>query len=31
MLSYQWDHQAQVMRVYDMLTRLGITCWMDVK
>eukprot|EP01043_Picozoa_sp_COSAG02_P040353 COSAG02_NODE_3259_length_7079_cov_30.942693_6_plen_354_part_01 len=31
MLSYQWDHQAQVTRVYDMLTRLGITCWMDVK
>ena len=27
MLSYQWDHQAQVMRVYDMLTRLGITGW----
>eukprot|EP01043_Picozoa_sp_COSAG02_P087866 COSAG02_NODE_25072_length_669_cov_1.628070_1_plen_165_part_01 len=25
MLSYQWDHQAQVTRVYDMLTRLGIT------
>eukprot|EP01043_Picozoa_sp_COSAG02_P069910 COSAG02_NODE_12180_length_1583_cov_736.616577_1_plen_216_part_10 len=31
MLSYQWDHQAQVMRVYDMLTRLGVPCWMDVK
>eukprot|EP01050_Picozoa_sp_SAG11_P045207 SAG11_NODE_22408_length_406_cov_1.377850_1_plen_86_part_10 len=25
MLSYQWDHQAQVTRVYDRLTRLGIT------
>eukprot|EP01046_Picozoa_sp_COSAG06_P063118 COSAG06_NODE_14526_length_1149_cov_3.281905_1_plen_383_part_11 len=31
MLSYQWDHQAQVTRVYDMLTRLGITCWMDIR
>ena len=31
MLSYQWDHQAQVTRVYDMLTRLGVSCWMDIR
>eukprot|EP01046_Picozoa_sp_COSAG06_P014490 COSAG06_NODE_900_length_11658_cov_9.850852_4_plen_1819_part_00 len=31
MLSYQWDHQAEVTRVYGMLTKLGITCWMDVQ
>ena len=30
MLSYQWDHQAQVKRAYDMLTRLGVKCWMDI-
>ena len=31
MLSYQWDHQATVTRVYDILTKLGVKCWMDVK
>ena len=31
MLSYQWDHQAQVTRVYDTLTRLGVKCWMDIR
>ena len=30
MLSYQWDHQSQVTRVYDTLTRLGVKCWMDI-
>ena len=30
MLSYQWDHQAQVKRAYDMLTQLGVKCWMDI-
>ena len=30
MLSYQWDHQAQVTRAHDMLTRLGVKCWMDI-
>ena len=30
MLSYQWAHQAQVTRVYDTLTRLGVKCWMDI-
>eukprot|EP01046_Picozoa_sp_COSAG06_P043409 COSAG06_NODE_5682_length_3323_cov_3.426489_2_plen_973_part_01 len=31
MLSYQWDHQAEVTRVYDILTRLGVNCWMDIR
>eukprot|EP01046_Picozoa_sp_COSAG06_P043972 COSAG06_NODE_5849_length_3246_cov_5.579600_1_plen_1082_part_11 len=30
MLSYQWDHQTQVSRVHDLLTKLGCTCWMDI-
>eukprot|EP01043_Picozoa_sp_COSAG02_P005076 COSAG02_NODE_135_length_34565_cov_80.368856_30_plen_1468_part_00 len=30
MLSYNWDHQAQVKRVHDLLTELGIKCWMDI-
>ena len=31
MLSYQWDHQTEVTRVYDMLTELGVKCWMDIR
>eukprot|EP01047_Picozoa_sp_COSAG01_P022626 COSAG01_NODE_1350_length_10605_cov_43.649743_1_plen_695_part_00 len=30
MLSYNWDHQKQVKRVYDMLTALGTHVWMDI-
>ena len=30
MLSYQWDHQSQVTRAHDLLTKLGIKCWMDI-
>ena len=30
MLSYQWDHQRHVKRAYDMLTKLGVKCWMDI-
>ena len=30
MLSYQWDHQKQVARVHETLTRLGVKCWMDI-
>ena len=30
MFSYQWDHQNQVSRAHDILTRLGIKCWMDI-
>eukprot|EP01052_Picozoa_sp_SAG31_P019379 SAG31_NODE_1409_length_8471_cov_12.764931_2_plen_441_part_00 len=30
MLSYAWSHQAQVKRVYDVLTQLGVKCWMDI-
>jgi hypothetical protein len=30
MLSYNWDHQEPVTRVHDMLTTLGIKCWMDI-
>ena len=31
MLSYQWNHQAIVSRIYDGLTAKGIPCWMDIK
>jgi hypothetical protein len=30
MLSYQWNHQVQVKRVHDLLTKLGVKCWMDI-
>ena len=30
MLSYQWDHQDAVRRAFDILTRLGLRCWMDI-
>ena len=30
MLSYQWSHQAQVKRVHNLLTKLGVKCWMDI-
>ena len=28
MLSYQWDSQGLVKRAYDLLTALGLHCWM---
>eukprot|EP01046_Picozoa_sp_COSAG06_P021714 COSAG06_NODE_1644_length_8819_cov_13.898624_5_plen_1191_part_00 len=31
MLSYQWDHQKEASRVFDLLTNLGVSCWMDIK
>lgn len=31
MLSYQWDHQQHVTRVFDLLEKLGCKCWMDIK
>jgi hypothetical protein len=30
MLSYQWGHQTRVKRAHDMLTKLGVRCWMDI-
>ena len=30
MLSYQWDHQAEVKKVRDALERLGFKVWMDI-
>lgn len=30
MLSYCWDQQEQVTKVHDLLTKLGVTCWMDI-
>jgi hypothetical protein len=30
MLSYCWDQQEQVTKVHDQLTKLGVTCWMDI-
>ena len=31
MLSYQWNHQETVSKVYDRLTASNIPCWMDIK
>lgn len=31
MLSYQWDHQKVVEKVYEGLNKLGIKTWMDTK
>ena len=28
MLSYQWDSQEIAKRAYDLLTALGLSCWM---
>ena len=30
MLSYQWDNQRQVTKVHELLTKLGVACWMDI-
>nr|AIW39918.1 TIRC [Branchiostoma belcheri tsingtauense] len=30
-LSYQWDHQKQVIQLHDMLEEKGHSCWMDIK
>jgi hypothetical protein len=30
MLSYQWDHQSQVLEVRRLLESLGVPCWIDV-
>ena len=30
MLSYNWDDQETVKRVYDQLSQLGLRCWMDI-
>ena len=30
MLSYQWDHQLEVVRVREALSAYGIRCWMDI-
>ena len=30
MLSYQWDHQTQAKRAYELLTKLGLNIWMDI-
>lgn len=30
-ISYQWDKQKQIVALYEKLTRLGISCWLDIK
>lgn len=30
-ISYQWDKQKQIIDLYEKLTRLGISCWLDIK
>jgi hypothetical protein len=30
MISYQWDDQDRVIAARKTLTKLGVTCWMDI-
>ena len=30
MLSYQWDNQELVAKVYDLIVEHGINVWMDI-
>lgn len=30
-ISYQWDKQNQIINLYEKLTGLGLTCWLDIK
>lgn len=29
-ISYQWDKQKQIVKLYEKLTGLGIKCWLDI-
>lgn len=29
-ISYQWDKQKDIIKLYDKLTSLGIKCWLDI-
>ena len=30
MISYQWDRQADIVKLYNHLTQLGYRCWLDI-
>jgi hypothetical protein len=30
MISYQWDYQKDVVKLYEKLTKLGYACWLDI-
>lgn len=29
-ISYQWDKQKQIIKLYEKLTSLGLKCWLDI-
>lgn len=30
-ISYQWDRQKQIVKLYELLCGMGLTCWLDIQ